>query len=69
MVKNKHLLPVDKNYKKFCEYMGYEFFFEKNGFYHFYIPEGHICRFKINFENWKLGKFDKNKFLENFNKK
>ena len=69
MVKRKHALPMEGEYIKFCEYMEYELAFEKNGFYHYFIPEGHLCRLKINFEKWTKGSFDKKNFLENIHKK
>jgi uncharacterized protein (DUF1919 family) len=60
---------MEGEYIKFCEYMEYELAFEKNGFYHYFIPEGHLCRLKINFEKWTKGSFDKKNFLENIHKK
>lgn len=60
----RYPVPVIGDYITFCEFMDYELVYIKNGFYYFNIPQGHICRFKINCENWKKGTFDKNKFLE-----
>jgi hypothetical protein len=60
----KYPLPVQGDYKNFCEFMNYDLLYVKNEFYYYHIPQGHICRFKINCENWLKGNFDKNKFLE-----
>jgi hypothetical protein len=62
-VKSKYTLPVDEEYKKFCDFMGYEFLYERGGFYYYFIPPGHICRFKINYKRWTAGSFNKEKFL------
>lgn len=63
VVKAHYTLPVEGKYKEFCDYMGYEMMYKKGDFYYYFIPPGHICRFKINFKRWTLGNFNKEQFL------
>jgi len=63
-VKKNYALPVQGVYKDFCLFMEYELLYEKNKWFYFYVPPGHICRFRVNCERWAKGIFDKNKFLE-----
>ncbi len=56
--------PVDKEHKKFCEFMGYPLLSEKNEFFIYEVPHNHICRFLINYEKWMQGSFDKDAFIK-----
>ncbi|MDB4330323.1 hypothetical protein N9948_01235 [bacterium] len=64
VVKAHYSIPVKDEYKEFCIYMGYELLDEKGDFCYFFIPPGHICRFKINYQRWQEGTFNKEKFFE-----
>jgi len=55
--------PVNKDQKVFCDFMGYQFITQKGDHYVYSVPGNHICRFIINFDRWKKGQFDKEKFL------
>ena len=63
MTRRQIIMPVKEEEKEFCEYMGYTFKGIIEGWSHFEIPPGHICRFRINFQRWKNGEFDREKFL------
>lgn len=65
VLKVKHSIPVQEGYKKFCDYMGYELVDKKGGWYYYHIPPGHICRFKVNYEKWLKGIFNKKDFIKN----
>ena len=56
--------PVDSEHKKFCDFMGYSFISETDSFFMYKVPHNHICRFLINYENWRQGTFDKEAFIK-----
>ena len=56
--------PVDEKHKKFCDFMEYPFVSQKDNFYIYTIPKNHLCRFLINYENWRQGIFDKEEFIK-----
>ena len=62
--KRRVVLPVSGERKDFCDYMNYELVKKINDDYYYYVPPGHVCRFTINFNRWKEGVFDKEKFLK-----
>ena len=62
--KRNYTIPVEGKYKDFCDHMGYELMYTRGGFYFYFIPPGHICRFKVNFKRWSKGEFNKEKFLQ-----
>lgn len=57
-------LPVEEEHKTFCDFMEYPLELESNGCYIYNLPANHICRFLINYENWKLGIFNKDDFIK-----
>lgn len=63
MLKTSVKVPIKEDQKDFCDYMGYQFMYQKNDYYIYAIPSGHICRFNLNCANWKAGTFDKEKFI------
>jgi len=54
---------MNKEQKLFCDFMGYKFVEAKNDYFVYEVPHNHICRFNLNFDRWKNGVFDKEKFL------
>ena len=64
MARKHTSFPVDKEHKRFCDYMEYPLVSEEDGFYIYTIPVNHICRFLINYENWRLGIFNKEEFIK-----
>ena len=66
--KKRSCLPCSEEHVPFCEFMGYEYMDNENGFLWYYVPSNQICRFLINFESWQEGTFDKEKFLSNLKK-
>ena len=63
MLKRTVPLHVTKEEKEFCDFMEYSFLERKGDFFLYEIPANHICRFKLNFQMWKQGAFNKEKFL------
>ena len=59
--------PVDEEHRRFCEHMGYPLVSQEDTFYIYNVPVNHICRFLINYENWRLGIFDKEDFIKKTN--
>lgn len=57
-------IPVSLEEKEFCEYMGYFLRGERDNLFYFDVPSNHICMFKVNFDRWKIGQFDKDVFLK-----
>lgn len=67
MLKVVRAVPVPSECSEFCEYMGYKFLYTKFGSAIYEIPANEICKFNLNFESWKSGTFDKEKWLSRFN--
>ena len=63
MLIRKIPLPVTKEQKEFCDYMGYSFLYMQGDRYVYDVPGNHVCRFILNFDSWKKGQFNREKFL------
>lgn len=61
------IVPISKDKKSFCEYMGYTLALKENDIYYYKVPANQVCRLYINAENWKKGNFDKSVYLKNIN--
>jgi len=57
------LFPVNKEQKEFCDYMGYNFVSKDGERFVYDVPGNHLCRFILNFDRWKKGQFNRDKFL------